>query len=73
MDDKEKLSILAEILDAEEDEISKDTAFADLDYWDSVAVLSFIAMMDDEFGKTVKGADIKKFVTLGDAMAIMEA
>lgn len=45
---------------------------ADLDSWDSVALLSFIAMMDEKFNKEVKGAVIRQFVTIQDAMDIMK-
>jgi acyl carrier protein len=55
-----------------ESEITPETALSDLDEWDSVAILSFIAMMDDEFGKEVKGSVIRQFVTVQDALDCME-
>lgn len=68
-----KLELLADILDMEVDELSPETEFSTLESWDSVAALSFIAMMDEEFGKEIKGADIKRFVTVQDALNVMEA
>ena len=70
---EKKMELIAEILDVEVEEITPETEFASLEDWDSVAALSFIAMMDEEFGKEVKGAEIKKFITIQDALDIMEA
>lgn len=70
---EKKLELLADILDMDAEELSPETEFAALDCWDSVAALSFIAMMDEEFGKEIKGAEIKRFVTIQDALNVMEA
>ncbi len=70
---EKKMELIADILDMEVEELSPETEFASLDDWDSVAVLSFIAMMDEEFGKEIKGSTIKEFVTIQDALDVMEA
>lgn len=72
MTNEKKMELIAEILDVDVEDISPETVLADIEEWDSVAALSFIAMMDDEFGKEVKGAQIKQFVTIQDALDIME-
>jgi acyl carrier protein len=72
MTDEKKLELLAEILDCDVEELSPEMELSSFE-WDSVAVLSFIAMMDEEFGKAVKGAEIKKLVTIQDALDIMES
>ena len=69
---EEKLELLAETLEAEAEELSEDTALADLDNWDSMAKLSLIVMFDDEFGKKITSEDIKGFVTIGDILNSME-
>ena len=71
MTEERKIELIAEILDVDTDEISPEMALDSFD-WDSVAALSFIAMMDEEFNKAVKGADIKKLVTIQDALDLME-
>ena len=71
MSTEKKMELLADILDVDADELTPETELASLD-WDSVAILSFIAMMDEEFGKEMKGAEIKKFVTVQDALNVME-
>ena len=73
MTKEQKMELIAEIVDMEPSDLTPETTFASLEDWDSVAVLSFIAMMDEEFGKEIKGAEIKKFVTIQDALDIMEA
>lgn len=72
MSNEKKIEMLAEILDLEVEELSPETKLSSLDEWDSIAILSFIAMMDEEFGKAIKGAEIKKFNIIQDAMDIME-
>jgi len=72
MSEEEKKSVFADILDMDQSEFSLDTLLAELDNWDSVAMLAFMAMMDERFGKTVKGADIRNFKTVRDAINFME-
>jgi len=71
MTTEKKLELLADILDVDTDALTPEKELAEFD-WDSVAILSFIAMMDEEFGKEMKGAEIKKFVTIQDALNAME-
>ena len=46
--------------------LSENTEFRDLDEWSSLAVLSLIALFDEEFEKEVGGKELKACVTLGD-------
>ena len=73
MTNEKKMELIADILDMDVAELKPETEFTALSDWDSVAALSFIAMMDEEFGKEVKGATLKQFVTIQDALDIMEA
>ena len=73
MSDYEKLEKIAEILDLEVEEIKAEALLSDYEEWDSVAILSFIALMDEEFGRSVKGAEIKQFETVSDLMNAMHA
>ena len=68
---EQKMELIADILDVDVEELSPEKELAEFD-WDSVAILSFIAMMDEEFGKEMKGAEIKKFITIQDALNAME-
>lgn len=71
MTEQEKLEKIAEILDLEVDEIDVEANLEDIEEWDSVAILSFIAMMDEEFNKAVKGAEIREAKTVKDLFELM--
>lgn len=72
MNTEKKIELLAEILDLETGDIRPEMQLSELEEWDSIAILSFIAMMDEEFGKEMKGAEIKKFITVQDALDAMK-
>lgn len=71
MSEKEKLAMLEETLDLEEGTLAADTVLADLDEYDSMAKLSLIVLMDDEFGVKVTGDMIKGFKTVADILVVM--
>lgn len=52
--------------DTPADQIKAETAFRDLDEWSSLIALSVIAMVDEEYGVTLKGDDIKNATTVQD-------
>ena len=52
--------------DTPADQIKPDTAFRDLEEWSSLIALSIIAMVDEEYGVTLKGDDIKNAMTVKD-------
>lgn len=71
MNEQEKLALLEEIMELDEGTLSVDDVLEDYEEWDSITALSFIAMMDEKFGKTVTGADIKGLHTVADAIEMM--
>ena len=50
--------------DPERDEINQNTDYKNLDEWDSMTTLMLIAMVDEKYGKQIKGDDIKECLTL---------
>lgn len=72
MDKEEKLEILADILEVEPEELQEDMLLDDFETWDSVAVLSVIAMMDEKFGKYPHASEIRQYVKVVDLMNSME-
>lgn len=72
MTEKEKIAMLEEMMELDEGTLTPQTELVDLVEWDSIAVISFIALVDDEFDKTIKGSQIKEFKTVADALAVME-
>lgn len=72
MDLKEKLALIEEALDVDEGSFSPDTVLADVDEWDSIAALSLIVMLDEQFERTISGEQIKALVTIQDILSYME-
>ncbi len=72
MTTEEKIAMLEEAFEMDEGSLSPEMALADIDEFDSIAKLSLIVLMDDEFGKTIKSDDIKALVTVQDILDIME-
>ena len=58
---KEQLQELLEV-----EELDCNVKFTDLDEWDSLASLSIIAMLDSEYGITLKHSDIKAFPSIAE-------
>ncbi len=57
---------LKEILEMENGHIQLNDHFRDYENWDSLAALSVIAMMDDEFGVVINAEDFRKLITVSD-------
>jgi acyl carrier protein len=72
MNIKEKLAMLEDLLDMDEGTLSADMVLAELNEWDSMAKLSAIVMMDDEFHKELTGEQIKAFIKVQDILDFME-
>ena len=69
---EEKIEIIADILEVEPDEVQEDMVLEDFETWDSVAVLSVIAMMDEHLGKYPHASEIRSYIKVGDLMKNME-
>lgn len=59
--------------DVEVNEFTPETKFKEFDEWSSLTSLSIIAMVDDEYGITLKGDDIRKAVTVQDLFDIAKS
>ncbi|MGE6487380.1 hypothetical protein [Paenisporosarcina sp. NPDC076898] len=71
MTEKEKLEMLEEMMELEKGTLVPEIILADLEEWDSIAIISFIALMDEEFNIQIKGFQIKEFKTIEDALCVM--
>jgi acyl carrier protein len=69
----EFLAALEEMLEADAGSLSPDTALDSLDSWDSLAVISFIALVDEHFDHVVAGEDLAKAKSIGDLLALTGA
>lgn len=50
-------------------ELTTDTVLANLDEWDSLAMMATMAFIDKNFGIPLKIAELKSFSTVGDIAA----
>lgn len=69
----EFLAALEEMLELDTGSLSPDTALDSLESWDSLAVISFIALVDEHFDHVVAGEDLAKAKTVGDLLALTGA
>ena len=71
MNEREKLALLEDMLELDEGDLTMDKALDDIDEYDSMAKLSLIVLMEDEFGVKLTGDVIKGFETVGDIVSLM--
>ena len=62
----------AEAIDVEATELTVDTQFRNLEDWDSVAYISVIAMMDEEYDIQIEMPVFKTLKTLGEIAEYIE-
>jgi acyl carrier protein len=58
--------------DTDAAEFKADTNFHDLEEWSSLTALNVIAMVDEEYDVTLKGADVEGSVTIEDLFNIVK-
>lgn len=71
MTDKEKIKLLEDALELDENSLTEETLLADVPEYDSMAKLTLIVLFDDEFGKKLTGEQIKLFKTVKDVLDLM--
>ncbi len=72
MELSEKLEILAEIMDMEEEELVADMLLEDIDEWDSLSALALTVTMKKEFGIDLTTEMIQNFKTVSDICDMMQ-
>ena len=73
MSNEEKMECIAESVEMEVDGLTEDTVLNDLENWDSVAVLSIIAVINEKFDRYPKAEEILTYKTVRDLMNAMSA
>lgn len=69
---QEKLAALEDIMELDEGTLQPDTQLEDIEEWDSLAALSYVVLMGDEFNKKVSGQQVRAFKTVQDILDTME-
>ena len=72
MTQEEKIALLEDMLELDGGTLKPETVLADIDEYDSMAKLSLIVLMDDEFGKKLTGEQIRVFKTVQNILDFME-
>ncbi len=71
MELNEKIEALVEIFDCDAGELKPETQLNTLE-WDSMAMLSLIAIIKAKFNKKISGEDLRNFKTIKDILDRME-
>ncbi|MDD2598652.1 MAG: phosphopantetheine-binding protein [Kiritimatiellae bacterium] len=71
MTQTEKIEALEEMFEVDAGVITPETKMDDLP-WDSVAMLSLIALVNESFGRRLSGAQLRSFKVIQDVLDVME-
>ena len=71
MTQEEKISMLEEMLELENGTLSPEMELSSIEEYDSMAKLSLIVLMDDEFDKKLTGEQIREFKTVQNILDFM--
>jgi acyl carrier protein len=71
MTNQAKIMMLEEIMEIDQGMLNEKTVLGELEEWNSMAALSLIVLMDEEFGKKLTGKQIKEFQTVKDILDYM--
>lgn len=71
MTQEEKIALLEDMLELDGGSLKPETELSSIDEYDSMAKLSLIVLMDDEFSKKLTGEQIREFNTVQDILDFM--
>ncbi len=71
MTQEEKIALLEDMLELDGGSLTPETELSSIEEYDSMAKLSLIVLMDDEFGKKLTGEQIREFKTVKDILDFM--
>ena len=72
MTNEEKIAMLEDMLELDGGSLKPEMELDEIAEYDSMAKLSLIVMMDDDFGKKLTGEQIREFKTVKDILDYME-
>ena len=71
MTNQEKIRLIEDALELEENTLKEDTLLDAIPEYDSMARLTLIVLCDDEFNKQLTGEQIREFKTVKDLLDFM--
>lgn len=72
IDTTQFLELMKETIEIEGRDLSLDDKFRDMDEWTSLAYLTTIAMIDDEYNVIIGAAEFRQLETIGDIVKAIE-
>tara|TARA_B100000674_G_C37642674_1_gene824145 strand:- start:365 stop:598 length:234 start_codon:yes stop_codon:yes gene_type:complete len=66
-------SILREVLDLDDTEISKDIVLQDIETWDSLSHMTLIARIEESFEVELTGKEISTISSVSDLVSMLES
>ena len=72
MTKKETLQMFEEIVEADPDTLTGEELVEDLENWDSLAVVNFIALVDENFGITLSPEKIMNSKTVNELVSLLD-
>lgn len=72
MTQREKITMLEDLLDLENGTLNAEAELTSIEEYDSMTKLSLIVMMDDEFNKKLTGEQLLAFKTVQDILDFMD-
>ena len=72
MKQEEKIALLEDLLELDAGTLMPQTELSSIGEYDSMAKLSLIVLMDDEFGKKLTGEKIREFKVVQDILDFMD-
>lgn len=72
MTNEEKIAMLEDMLELDGGSLKPEMVLNEIPEYDSMAKLSLIVMMDEEFGKKLTGEQIREFKTVLDIIDFMD-
>ena len=68
---EEKITLIAETLDTDQDNVKPEIELKFIEEWDSMGMISTIAMLDRKFGKILSAEQIEELKTVQDILNLM--
>jgi acyl carrier protein len=71
MDEKSFIANMEELLEVDTGFLSTDTALTNIEQWDSLAFVSFLAMADSKYNVKVAPTELRQCKTIGELMKLV--
>lgn len=66
------MGLLEKLSNILEEDVTVDTILSEVEAYDSLAILSIVALADKEYGKTLKASDLVNVKTVQELISLIE-